>query len=236
VSDRDLRAVVFDLDGTLIDSKADIVAAATFALAAHGAPPRTPDEIASFVGDGARELVARALGRSADWPEVTPVLETFLTYYAEHPATHARPMPGALATLDALASVPLALCTNKSRRVAGPLLDALDLTRRFRVIVAGDDLPRRKPDPLPLLHIAERLGVPASTLVMVGDGVQDIQAGRAAGAFTVAVLGGFTSREALAAERPDRVVEGLDGVIGLVGPAREPEDSTRSHCVGNESR
>jgi phosphoglycolate phosphatase len=137
---------------------------------------------------------------------------------------------------DDLASVPLALCTNKSRRVAGPLLDALDLTRRFRVIVAGDDLPRRKPDPLPLLHIAERLGVPASTLVMVGDGVQDIQAGRAAGAFTVAVLGGFTSREALAAERPDRVVEGLDGVIGLVGPAREPEDSTRSHCVGNESR
>jgi 2-phosphoglycolate phosphatase len=207
---------VFDLDGTLVDSRADIVSAVAFALAEHGAPARSAEEIASFVGDGARLLVARALGLPNGDTHVEAVLATYLARYEAHPVDATAPMPGALAVLEALSELPLALCTNKPRRVTELVLERLGLAEHFDIVVAGGDVGRGKPSPEPLLYAAERLGVPPSRVAMVGDGGQDVECGRAAGAFTIAVLGGFASEAVLRAACPDRIIASLVDLPALV--------------------
>src|SRR5450432_4015095 len=129
-----LLGVVFDLDGTLIDSRLDIAYAANHALTASGRSPLSVDEISSYVGDGARLLLARA----------------------------ARLQPGAyeaLAALAAFAELPLAICTNKPRSTTNAVLANLRFPAEFKVVVAGGDLAKNKPDPLPLVHIARHLGL-----------------------------------------------------------------------------
>ncbi|HEX3596116.1 MAG TPA: HAD-IA family hydrolase [Polyangiaceae bacterium] len=204
-----VRAVVFDLDGTLVDSRGDIVEAIEVALSRHGLALPSPDAIAGFVGDGARVLVARALGMETADPRVEPVLATYLEYYTAHPVEHTVPMPGALDALDALAPMPLAVCTNKPRDIAEKVLARLGLSHRFAALAGGGDTPRHKPDPQPLQLIAEQLRILPSRLAMVGDGVQDIACGRSAGALTVGVLGGFASFDALLAAAPDLLVANL---------------------------
>ena len=209
-------AVVFDLDGTLVDSREDIVRATQFTLRQHGARELPAEVIASFVGDGARLLLARAF----DVPETAPALDahlaTFLEYYTAHAADFTRPMPGALSALDALREVPLALATNKPRRTTDAVLRELGLAPRFRCIVAGGDLPQIKPDPVVLQHVASELGVLPGALVMVGDGRQDIRAGKAVGAATVGVLGGFGTEEELVAAGADVVLPSLHDVPRVV--------------------
>jgi phosphoglycolate phosphatase len=209
------RAVVFDLDGTLVDSRRDIVGGVEVALRRHGVTPPPSDVIAGFVGDGARLLVARSLGFGHDDARVEPVLATYLDYYAAHPVEHTAAMPGALAALAALA-MPLAVCTNKPRAVTAGVLAHFGWASRFGVVVAGGDVTHNKPHPEPLLRIAEQLGLSAADLVMVGDGVQDVECGRAAGARTVAVLGGFGSEEKLSAARPDRLIATLFELPGAL--------------------
>jgi 2-phosphoglycolate phosphatase len=210
---RENRGVVFDLDGTLIDSRDDIVQAVEFALRGHARTAPSPGAIASYVGDGARLLVARALGVAADHASVAPVLETFVAFYEAHPVDHTRPMPGAVAALDALRGVPLALCTNKPRRITLEVLARLKLADRFVCVVAGGDVARQKPDKEALLLIAAKLGLAPSQLAMVGDGPQDVECGRAAGAYTVAVAGGFASVERLHAAEPDVLIAGLSVLV-----------------------
>jgi phosphoglycolate phosphatase len=210
--------VVFDLDGTLIDSRRDIVTAVEVALSTHGVAPPPPDVIAGFVGDGARLLVARALSLPASTPRVDAVLATFLEYYEAHPADFTTPMPGAVAALAALERVPIAVCTNKQRRIAELVLSRLGLAQRIAAVVGGGDTARGKPDPEPLLATADRLGMRARQLVMVGDGVQDVACGRAAGAYTVAVLGGFGGEDALRSARPNLVIPDLSGLAPALAP------------------
>lgn len=210
------RAVVFDLDGTLLDSRLDIARAANRALCAHGFPERSVDEIVGFVGDGARLLVSRALNFADADPRVDAVLQTFLDDYTAHAVVHSRLLPGAREALDALDGLPLALCTNKPRATTDVVLEALDLARHFRVVLAGGDTPEKKPDPAPLLAVAERLGLPPAALVMVGDGPQDVLAGRAAGCVTVAVVGPLVPRDRLAELSPDALLDGLDQLPALV--------------------
>jgi phosphoglycolate phosphatase len=211
-----VRAVVFDLDGTLVDSLDDIVAAANFALAAHGHPELSRAELSGYVGDGARRLLSRAARLSERAPELDRLLETFLERYTAHAADHTRLMPGAAEVLAALAPLPLALCTNKPRATTDAVLRALDLESLFGCVIADGDVARKKPDPESLLAIASRLGVRADELVMVGDGPQDVECGRAAGARTVGVLGGIASSDRLLAARPDAVIHSLSELPALV--------------------
>ncbi len=212
--------VVFDLDGTLVDSRADIVHAANVALERHGLPQRTPEEISRFVGDGARALLAGAARLKPGDPEIAALQATYVEYYAEHPAERTTLMPDVLDVLDALAPLSLAVCTNKPRLVADRVLAELGLARYFGVVVGGGDLPEHKPHPLPILHIAGRFGLSPERLIMVGDGPQDMQAGRAAQAVTAAVLGGFGSEEELRACRPDVVLERLGRLLPFVDARR----------------
>lgn len=204
-----IRAVIFDLDGTLIDSRADIARSANRALASAGFAELPIDTISQFVGDGARALLERAAGVAPDDPRLSQLLSAFLDEYAAHPVVTTTVFPGAREALEALSALPLALCTNKPRVTTELVLRALDLDRHFRAVVAGDDLPRKKPDPLPIAHLSQRLGVPATNLLVVGDGAQDIEAGRAAGARTVGVRHGIQPLERLLAARPERVLESL---------------------------
>jgi 2-phosphoglycolate phosphatase len=220
--------IVFDLDGTLIDSRLDIAHAANHALSAHGMSALSVEEISSYVGDGARRLLARAARLDMDAAALEPLLESFLSYYAAHATDHTTLLPGAHEALAALAHLPLALCTNKPRATTDAVLANLRLPARFGVIVAGGDLPKIKPDPLPLQYIAERLKLTTPELVMVGDGPQDILCAKAAGSRSVGVEGGIQGQDRLIAAEPDVLLASLAELPELIASWLRTPSATES--------
>jgi phosphoglycolate phosphatase len=201
--------VVFDLDGTLVDSRRDIAEAANHALEKAGLARLPHDELESYVGDGAPLLMARAARLEVTDLKTAAMVADFLDYYAEHPIDHTTVMPGGLEAMAALGHYPLGVCTNKPRRTSLAVLRGLGLEARFKGVVAGDDLPKRKPDPAMVIETARLLGVPVQSVVMVGDGPQDVLSGRAAGAFTIGVRGGIQALERLTASAPDLMIDTL---------------------------
>ena len=211
------RAVVFDLDGTLIDSRADIVASVGEALRAHGYPPLDARTVARFVGDGARLLIARCIGQEPERPSVDPVLASFVAHYSEHACEHTTLVERALETLDALSVHPLALFTNKPRPVTEKIIAELGIASRWACIIAGGDIAAQKPAPDGLIEIARRLELDTAELVMVGDGPQDIECGRRAAARTVGFDSGlFVPRSVLEAAGPDVMITKLPEVVDCV--------------------
>ncbi len=206
------QAVLFDLDGTLVDSAADIAAAMNHALIRMGRPPRPVDEIRSFVGDGARALVARTLDLPIDDQRVDAPLEDFRSYYSAHPADGTTVLRSVPALLRALDGVPKAVVTNKPRALAELVLAGTGLAPSFTIVRGGGDAPL-KPRPDLLLSALDALGVGARAAWMIGDGAQDIEAGRAAGCVTILVAGGLGDAERARASGPDAVVESLAEVI-----------------------
>jgi 2-phosphoglycolate phosphatase len=208
---RKVSGIVFDLDGTLIDSRRDIAESANHALERAGLARLPAEELESYVGDGAPLLMARAARLDVKDEKVSQMVAYFLDYYAANPIANTDLMPGALEALEALGRrrYALGVCTNKPRRTSVAVLQGLKLDSRFAGLVAGDDLPERKPDPAPVRETARRMGVAVSEVVMVGDGPQDVLSGRAAGAYTVGVRGGIQALARLEAAKPDAMIETL---------------------------
>jgi phosphoglycolate phosphatase len=206
-------ALAFDLDGTLIDSRGDIVAAVNHALSRTRRTPLPAPVIVRFIGDGARALCARAAQLPEASDEVTELADRFTEYYLQHPIDFTRWAPAAQETLEVFAEempdLAIGLCTNKPRAVTEAVLAALGIRTRFRAIVAGGDLPEKKPAPGPLLHLAKALRTSPETMVMVGDGPQDVEAAQHAGMRSIAVDAGFTSRERLVEAHPDVLLHSL---------------------------
>ena len=205
-------AVVFDLDGTLIDSRGDIVASLNHALQRAGRTALPAQVIVRNVGDGARTLISRSAQLPEDSREVDALLARFLAYYAEHPIDFTRWIDGARDVLDTFAAMPdlsLALCTNKPRRVTDAVLSALDIRDLFSATFADGDLPSKKPSPEPLLYLAERMGLNPASMVMVGDGPQDVESARAAGMRSVVLEGGYCRLERVIAAGPDVVLNNI---------------------------
>ena len=207
------RALLFDLDGTLVDSRADIAAACNAALVAHGRTALPLADVAAMIGDGARLLIARALAAS-EVPGGAPltledVAASFHGYYVAHPCVHTTLLPGAREIVAEAArdGLPCALVTNKPREVTLALLEALGLSTTFAFIWAGGDGPL-KPAPDGVRASAEALGVPPDTAWMVGDGPQDVGAGKAAGCITVGIPG-IAEHERLVASAPDMIFASL---------------------------
>ncbi|MGC4089309.1 MAG: HAD hydrolase-like protein [Polyangiaceae bacterium] len=144
-----IAGIVFDLDGTLIDSRGDIAAAALHALVENGFPTLPVPTLLTYVGDGARPLLARSAGIPADDARLDAMYASFIDYYTRHPLVHTEFCAGAEAALKSLERFPLAICTNKPRVTTELVLAGLGIASAFRVVVAGNDLPRTKPDPLP---------------------------------------------------------------------------------------
>lgn len=211
-----IAAVVFDLDGTLIDSSADIARSTNFTLEQHGLPQRSLDEIRGFIGDGARSLLARAAALPERAPGLDPLLQTFLAHYGANPIVETRLFEGVRELFARLSPLPLCLCTNKPRQPTLAVLAGLGVQDAFAVILCGDDLPEKKPDPALLRHIAARLGREVAALVMVGDGPQDVECARAAGARSIGVLGNIVAPERLRAAGPDVIVP-LSEVADVIG-------------------
>ena len=203
------RAIAFDLDGTLIDSRGDIAAALNHALQENGRGVLPEHVIARFVGDGATMLCRRATGLPEGHPDVDPILKAYLAYYLEHPTDHTRWMPNAREALEELRPYRLAVVTNKPRATTDAVLGSLGVRSLFAVVLAEGDLPERKPSPAPILWIAKQLGLSPEQLVVVGDGPQDIEAGRAAGARTVGVRNGIPSPRRLETAHPDVLIDSL---------------------------
>lgn len=212
-----IRALVFDLDGTLIDSRRDIAQAVNYALSTDGREPLPEEVIATFVGDGAATLIARAANLPPESAELRALLNTFRAYYTAHATVHTKLYPTVLETLERLLESPygVALCTNKPRQTTDRVLANLGLERYFDLTVCADDLPHKKPHPGPLLHIAHQLSTTPDHLVMIGDGPQDVECGRSAGARTVGVTYGIKPLAEVMGANPEVLIDSLDEVLRL---------------------
>ncbi len=215
----------FDLDGTLVDTAAEIAEAACRALEDHGIARRPVPEIVGYIGHGTRELILRLLERVfqeqpglADTVREAAVLERMDHHYALTTGTMAAPYPGvpaALRRLDA-AGVKLACVTNKESRHAHRVLEVTGLDACFALTIGGDTLPRKKPDPSVLRYVVEALGGEPRRTAHVGDSSIDVQAARNAGVAAWVVPYGYNGGAPISAANPDRLFAGIPEVADFV--------------------
>ena len=191
------RAVILDLDGTLLDTAADLAAATNLMMIELGREPLPQATVASYIGKGVEILVHRALGGSLD-ARVDHDLHTrghdaFMRHYQVENGRHSRPYDGVVEGVAAMRAkgLRLACVTNKPKSFADPLLAHFGLAQCFELIVGGDTLPLRKPDPMPMLHVAQRFEVDPLKIVAIGDSLNDALAARAAGMPVFAVPYGY---------------------------------------------
>ena len=208
--------MLFDLDGTLIDSKSDLANSINLMLADLNRPPLDEATVGGFVGDGVRVLVHRCL--TATDPNRQPPEESLHTkaialmhsHYAQEMLKTTRLYPQVAETLAAFGNKRKAIVTSKEVRFTKIILDHFDIARYFDAIVGGDTTPARKPDPRPVLEALRLLGGSAADAVMVGDSENDINAGRRASARTCGVTFGFRTAEQLRLSEPDVMIDRFD--------------------------
>ncbi|WP_020675219.1 HAD family hydrolase [Geopsychrobacter electrodiphilus] len=170
--------LLFDLDGTLVDSLPDLTTAINLLRADLGLPPLAVSRVRSYIGDGATALVRRALPEGAYDPEK---LERFLSHYHQHLCELSTPYPGIPEMLENLGSCLMAVVTNKPHQMAIDLIDALGLARYFQLVLGGDSCSTKKPDPAPLLETLRQLHTSPKNSLMIGDHHTDLRAAKAAG-------------------------------------------------------
>jgi phosphoglycolate phosphatase len=209
----DTPTVVFDLDGTLVDTAPDLVATLNTILAREGLKPIAYEAARNMVGGGARMMIERGLaaeGRSLPVTEIDRLFRDFIEHYCAHMTDHSRPFPGLDAALDELAvgGCRFVVCTNKLEGLSRQLLEALGLAGRFGAICGGDTYGLQKPHPEPLLRVLGQVGGRRERAVMVGDSATDIDTARSAGIPVVAVDFGYTLTP-VRELNPDRVISTL---------------------------
>jgi phosphoglycolate phosphatase len=215
-----IKAVVFDLDGTLVDTAPDLMAATNHVLSLLRRRPITMAEVRSFVGRGARILIERgvaATGDAIDEASLTYYHREFLRHYEGHTADRSEIFPGAVALLTRLADsgIKAGVCTNKPEVLSRQLLDALDLSRLVGAIVGPDTIGIGKPDAAPYLETVKRLGVPAKHSILVGDSETDILTARAAKVPVIAVTFGYTPKP-VAEYGPDHLISHFDEIWDIL--------------------
>ncbi len=218
--------VVFDLDGTLADTAADLMNALNAVLARDGIAPLPVDQARVLLGAGGRALIERgyaAAGRALEKPRLEDLFRLFLAHYEGHIADHSRLFPGALAALDRLhgRGFELAICTNKLEATSRKLLRALGVAGRFRAICGQDTFAVSKPDPRALAATIARAGGSPRRAVMVGDSITDIATAKAAGVAVIAVDFGYSDRP-VAELGPDRVIGHFDALDEAVDALLSP--------------
>ena len=190
-----MGAVIFDLDGTLIDSKLDLVTSVNAMLRRVGRSELPEDTIASYVGSGASVLIKRALGPEATEEQVQKALAIFLEHYEEHKLDKTRAYPGVKETLPRLTRYPLAVLTNKPSRISVRILDGLGLSTYFKTVYGGNSFETKKPDPLGARTILREFNVDPARALMVGDSEVDVQTARNAGMPAVVMNYGFGTHD-----------------------------------------
>jgi phosphoglycolate phosphatase len=213
--------VVFDLDGTLVDTAPDLISALNYVLDREGLAPIPLHTARNMIGAGARKMIERGLeaeGRVMTVKEIDRLTADFITYYAEHIADASRPFEGLEDALDHLAAggCRLAVCTNKLEWLSKRLLDQLGLSRRFAAICGADTFGVSKPDPTILKQTVARAGGDMSATIMVGDAGPDIGVARRAGVPVIGVSFGYTEVP-IADLKPDRLIHHMRDLVAAVG-------------------
>jgi len=208
------RAVIFDLDGTLVDTAPDLMGATNFVLGGLGRRALAMDEVRAFVGHGARALLTRGLAATGGLPDgydVEPDYRRFVAYYSDNIAGASAPFPGIVRLLDRLQDegFGLGVCTNKLEGLSVQLLEALDLAKYFGSVVGPDTLGIAKPDPKPFYEAVNRLDLDSPRALMVGDSETDILTARNAGVPVIGVPFGYTPRP-VEDFGPDRMITHFD--------------------------
>jgi phosphoglycolate phosphatase len=203
-----VRAVIFDLDGTLIDSQLDLVLSVNAMLEHMGREPHVHEKICSFIGNGAALLVQRALGDDATEAEVEKGLAYFLDYYRAHMLDNTDVYPGVREALVQLQQYPMAVLTNKPVHFSRAIVQGLNLSRYFRYVYGGNSFETKKPDPYGAQMLLRELQAAPQEAMMVGDSDVDIKTARNAGMHACGVAYGFGS-ESLRAHPPDLMLETL---------------------------
>jgi phosphoglycolate phosphatase len=208
----EVRALIFDLDGTLIDSKLDLALAVNAALAEMGRGPLPHDQIFGYIGQGAPSLIARSLGDGATEDECRRGLEFFIQYYSIHKLDNTAAYPGVRETLDALSGMPMAVLTNKPVGASRGILRGLGLADHFQIIYGGNSFERKKPDPMGVETILREFSATPAQVMVVGDSEIDVQTARNAGTWICGVTYGFGSHR-LAEFPPDLLVDSLTQLL-----------------------
>jgi len=214
--------ILIDLDGTLIDTVPDLAYAIDGMMSQLDLPQRGEEKVRRWVGNGIERLVKRAL---LDSDEGEPddklfqsALHLFKVVYAECNGRHSTLFPGVREGLDWLKSqnAVLACITNKAEQFTTPLLKAFKIDQDFKLVISGDSLPKKKPDPLPLLHAAEFFKVEPHKALMLGDSINDVQAARAAGFQIICVSYGYNHGEDIRKANPDAVIDSFAQLSSVI--------------------
>jgi len=228
----DVSAIAFDLDGTLLDTVHELAAAVNALLAELGYAPLSIDAVGTMIGKGMANLVRRALAlatdvsaEAVDEAEVKDALNRYQAHYASRLGHETRLFPGMVDGLQRLREmgIPLAVITNKATRFVRPHLVAAGIDGYFSVVIGGDDLPTKKPDPGPLLHVAAQFGIAPGRLLMVGDSGNDVEAARGAGCPVLVVPYGYREGRPVHELEADGIVESVSELAGLVRYVAPPQ-------------
>lgn len=217
-----VKAVMIDLDGTLLDTAQDLATAANLMLHELGLPKVDPEIIKTFIGKGVANLVRRTLIESTREEPSGPHFDEALEIYEGHYGTvlprDSRPYPGVVEGLEKMqaSGFYLACITNKVERFTLPLLKDTGLYRYFGIILSGDSLPKKKPDPMPLLHACKYFGIEPAEMLLIGDSVNDVQAARAAGCAVFCVPYGYNEGRDVRDLDCDALVESLIEATHLI--------------------
>lgn len=213
-----VRALIFDLDGTLIDSQRDLIHSVNAMLVEMGREKLNEETISGYIGHGAPLLASRALGADAKEEELRRALQFFLAYYEEHKLDTTCAYPGVAETISELSrkQLPMAVLTNKPVRISVRILEALGLANYFRAIYGGNSFETKKPDPFGASKILEEFGTAPSEAMVVGDSEVDVQTARNAGTMAATVNYGFGVHDRTR-HPADIYLEKIGDVLQLVG-------------------
>jgi phosphoglycolate phosphatase len=221
----DKKLIIFDFDGTLIDSGPDLADALNYMLQKTGNKTYTEDTIHSWVGNGAKTLVKRGLlgktdvdDQEIDKKEFENSLEVFLTYYSENICVKTTTYPNVSNTLKALSNngYKMAIVTNKPYAFVKPILETLELLDLFQYYIGGDSLKLKKPSAEPLIHVCNTLNVDIKNSVMVGDSKNDILAANACGMDSIGVSYGYNYGEDISTYNPNIVIDDFKDILRVI--------------------
>jgi phosphoglycolate phosphatase len=211
-----VRALIFDLDGTLIDSQRDLIRSVNATLQEMGREQLHEDTISGYIGHGAPQLVSRALGGNASNNECNRALQFFLAHYNEHKLDSTCAYAGVPEALELLAHYPMAILTNKPVRVSMRILEGLGLAKYFRAVYGGNSFETKKPDPLGAQTILREFAASPNEALLIGDSEVDVQTARNAGTLVAAVTYGFGTHDR-AAHPADIYLDRLIDLVPLLG-------------------
>ncbi len=206
--------ILYDLDGTLVDTKEDIAASANHMLRQMGGPLLTVDQVVPCVGKGLRQLIASCLG-TEDAGRIEEGMRIYRAHYAIHRLDRSRLYPGARDILEHFKSRKQAVITNKPNPYSKDILSGLGISDYFIEVIGGDSEHPKKPDSTAFLYLMQKNGVSPGETLFIGDSVIDIQAGRSAGVFTAVLTHGFEPEEAIRGESPDLVAAGFETLLEI---------------------